>query len=297
MPIFRARSSAKINLSLDVLGRLPNGYHTLRSLVHPIGLWDELELAFRADDAIEFKCSDEELQGDDNLCVRAFRAWREATGFSGGATIRLQKRIPHGAGLGGGSGNAAAVLRLANQHPAENLSEERLLQIAAKLGADVPLFLLDSPVLMEGIGEQLSLVPALGGWVVVLKPREGFATPSIYRAWDESGLASQHGTKALLAVWQDNEIERIAPLLSNDLERAARLVSPLPARCIELLREAGGLNALMSGSGSACFGLFAGEEEARHGQARVEEAMAKDVLLVGATTFAVPLSKRGVELL
>jgi len=297
MPFFRARSSAKINLSLDILERLPDGYHTLASLVHPVGLWDEIELEFRGDDAVRFSCNQSELQSDDNLCVRAFKAWRDATKFQGGASIALRKNIPFGAGLGGGSGNAAAILRLANSHPAERLSEERLLEIAAKLGADVPLFLRNSPVLMEGIGEQLRGVEPLEGWVLLLKPREGFSTPSIYRAWDEHELQSQNGTQALLDVWPSSDIETIAPLLRNDLERAARLVSPLPARCVELLRESGSAGAMMSGSGSACFALFGREAEARRAREWLDGELAKDVLLVGATTFVAPLSACGVELL
>lgn len=297
MPLFRARSSAKINLSLDILDRLPNGYHTLCSLVHPVGLWDELELELRDDAHILFECDNEQLQGDDNLCVRAFKAWRQKANFSGGASIRLQKRIPFGAGLGGGSGNAAAVLRLANCASTASLREEELLEIAAKLGADVPLFLRPSPVLMEGIGDQLSGVEALEGWVVILKPREGFSTPAIYRAWDENDLKSHSGTGALLEVWNKAQIESIAPLLSNDLERAARLVSPLPARCVELLQLAGSFGARLSGSGSACFGLCSDSQHAREVQQKLEIELAKDVLLRGATTFTAPLVAKGVELL
>ena len=296
MPIFCARSSAKINLSLDIFDRLPNGYHTLASLVHPVGLWDELELEFRADELVQFTCDQSELQSDDNLCVRAFKAWREATGFEGGASIALQKTIPFGAGLGGGSGNAAAILRLANTNFEKPLGEEQLVRIAARLGADVPLFLRDNPVLMTGIGEKLREVAPLEGWVLLLKPREGFSTPSIYGAWDEHALQSKNATQALLDVWPGDDIETIAPLLGNDLERAARMVSPLPLRCVELLRESGSAGAMMSGSGSACFALFESEEEARRAHEWVEQKLAKDVLLASATTFVAPLSARGVEL-
>ena len=296
MAIFRARSSAKINLSLDILDRLPNGYHTLRSLVHPVGLWDELELELHDAPQIAFSCDNEELRGDDNLCVRAFKAWRDAANYKGGASIRLQKNIPFGAGLGGGSGNAAAVLRLANAGK-NALGESELHRIATKLGADVPLFLGENPVLMEGIGERLTPVAPLDGWVVLLKPSEGFATPAIYRAWDEGQTLSQNGTEALLEAWPRAEVSSVAPLLTNDLERAARMVSPLPARCIQLLEEAGALGARLSGSGSACFGLCSSQEKARAVQSKVDVELAKDVLLRNATTFVAPLVARGVELL
>ncbi len=296
MPIFRARSSAKINLSLDILERLPNGYHTLASVVHPVGLWDELELSFQLESNIVFRCDNEELNGDDNLCVHAFKAWRDATKFEGGASIRLNKRIPFGAGLGGGSGNAAAVLRLANARAPVSLREGELLEIAATLGADVPLFLRESPVLMEGIGDRLTEIAPLEGWVVLLKPRVGFPTPAIYRAWDEGELRSHRGTSALLDAWDTREIETVAPLLSNDLERAASLVSRLPARCVEVLNRAGALGSRLSGSGSACFGLCESPQHARQVQRNLEIELAKDVLLESATTFVAPLVSRGVEL-
>jgi len=297
MKILRAQSSAKINLSLDILERLPNGYHTLRSVVHPIGLWDTVELSFRSDERIVFECNHPDLCGDDNLCVRAFSAWRQAAGVALGADIRLLKNIPHGAGLGGGSGNAAATLLLAQRSGLGKLSEESLNALAATLGADVPLFLAGSPVLMEGIGEQLSPLPALTGWVVIVKPREGFSTPAIYRAWDENDLQSEGATDGLLSVWPRNDIEEIGKRLGNDLERAARLVSPLPALCIEMLLASDALGARLSGSGSACFGLFETQTEAEEARQRLEKQKAKGVLLEGATTHVAPLCSRGATLL
>jgi len=297
METLRAHSGAKINLSLDILERLPNGYHTLRSVVHPIGLWDMVEFSFRSDERIVFECDHPDLCGDDNLCVRAFSAWRQAVGIALGADIRLLKNIPHGAGLGGGSGDAAATLLLAQSGGLGQLKEETLSALAATLGADVPFFLAGTPVLMEGIGEQLSPLPALIGWVVLLKPREGFSTPAIYRAWDEGELQSERATEGLLSVWPSNDIEEIGKRLGNDLERAARLVSPLPALCIEGLLEAGALGARLSGSGSACYGLFGSQERAEEARRRLEKRKAKDVLLESATTLLAPLCSRGVELL
>jgi len=297
METLRAHSGAKINLSLDILERLPNGYHTLRSVVHPIGLWDTVELRFRSHERIVFECNHPELCGDDNLCVRAFSAWRQAAGVALGADIRLLKNIPHGAGLGGGSGNAAATLLLAQASGLGKLSSETLNALAATLGADVPLFLAGSPVLMEGIGEQLSPLSSLDGWVVLLKPREGFSTPAIYRAWDEGGLQSEGATDGLLSVWPRNDIEEIGKRLGNDLERAARLVSPLPALCIEKLLASGALGARLSGSGSACFGLFEAQERAEEAREHLEKQKAKDVLLEGATTYVAPLCLRGATLL
>ena len=297
METLRAQSGAKINLSLDILERLPNGYHTLRSVVHPIGLWDTVEFRFRRDERIVFECNHPDLCGDDNLCVRAFAAWTQAAGIALGADIRLLKNIPHGAGLGGGSGNAAATLLLAQASGLGELSSEALGALAAKLGADIPLFLAATPVLMEGIGEQLSPLPALNGWVVLLKPREGFSTPAIYRAWDENRLQSERATEGLLSVWPRNDIEEIGKRLGNDLERAARLVSPLPALCIETLLASGALGARLSGSGSACYGLFGSQIEAEEARERLEKQKAKDVLLEGATTHVAPLCSQGATLL
>jgi 4-diphosphocytidyl-2-C-methyl-D-erythritol kinase len=292
METFRIRSAAKVNLTLDILNTRADGYHELASVVHTIGWWDELEIGF-VDEANSLQCNRAELEGDDNLCVRAVQAWREATGKRFGANIHLFKTIPTGAGLGGGSGNAAAMIHVLNRK--FPVDESQMHEIAAKLGADVPLFLQGGAMLMEGIGEKLTPLSPAQGWLLIVKPETSFSTPDIYRAWDAQNLSSTNATPAMRAIWNDS-LFQIACKMANDLQTAAESLSPLPRLCCDLLREAGAIGAQMSGSGSACFGLFESEGQARIAQQKVMSFLAKDVLTAQATTFVAPFVESGVEL-
>lgn len=291
------RSAAKVNLTLDVLARRADGYHQLASIVHTVGIWDEIEVEICDGGEIAFSCNREELAGEENLCVRAVRQWNHATGENRGARIQLQKRIPTGAGLGGGSGNAAAILLALNRASKNPLSSENLRAIGAKLGADVPLFLQGGAVLMEGIGEKLTPLAPLSGWLLIVKPQLSLSTPAVYRAWDEGDFKSRNDTPQLLEIWSNGDLNRIAANMGNDLERAAAPITDVPARLIELLNRSGAIGARMSGSGSACFALFASQTAARNAAQQLETALAKDVHLRASHLFVAPFSGRGVEFL
>ncbi|MBW3636730.1 MAG: 4-(cytidine 5'-diphospho)-2-C-methyl-D-erythritol kinase [Armatimonadetes bacterium] len=294
---FRLKSAAKVNLTLDILGRRADGYHELASVVHTVGIWDELELDIHDGGEISFTCNRTELAGDENLCVRAVQTWNKATGANFGARIHLQKRIPTGAGLGGGSGNAAAMLLALNRASASPLSGAQLHEIGATLGADVPLFLEGGAVLMEGIGEKLTPLEPLAGYLFVIKPEASFATPSIYRAWDASGFRSQNATPQLLEIWNRGDLSEIAGRMGNDLERATAQFSDLPARLIHLLRQCEPLGAQMSGSGSACFSVYEEPFQVHEICKALETALAKDVQLRSSQLFVAPFCERGVEFL
>ncbi len=292
---FHLRSSAKINLSLDILARRADGYHQLASVVHSVGLYDEIELELTRDGEIALDCADAELCGEANLCARAVRLWNQTTGDRFGARIGLHKTIPTGAGLGGGSGNAAAILLALARASKIAVSAGALEKLGAQLGADVPLFLHGGALLMEGIGEKLTPLAPLDGWIVLVKPPVSLATPPMYRAWDESELQSENATPDLLKDWQSG-LATIAANLGNDFARVVNQLMPAPSRCVELLRQVGALGAQMSGSGSACYGIFADGNAAQAAQAELEIALAKDVLTEGAATWVVPFVARGVEI-
>ena len=292
MELFRVRSAAKVNLTLDILKTRADGYHELASIVHTIGIWDELQIRF-VDEAVSLKCNHAELEGDDNLCVRAVKLWRESTKEKFGAEIELQKQIPTGAGLGGGSGNAAAMIQVLNRK--FPVDESEMHRIATKLGADVPLFLRGGAMLMEGIGEKLTPLSSTNGWLLLVKPRESFSTPDIYRAWDAQNRSSTNATPQMRAIWNRNSLAEIAGNMENDLQFAAQELSPLPRICCKMLCEVGAIGAQMSGSGSACFGVFETENDARIAQEKLISLLAKDVLIHGATTFVAPLVQTGVE--
>ena len=289
-------SAAKVNLTLDVLSRRRDGYHELQSVVHAVGLWDTLRFDFAANrhyqTAITVGCNDQTLSGENNLCFKAARAWLEAVQNKGHTHpvychIQLEKRIPHGAGLGGGSGNAAATLAAFNKYHRDVLSESELLRVATKIGADVPFFLMGGAALMEGIGDRLSPLPALDGWLVIVQGTQTLSTPAVYGAWDELKRDSQRATPLMLEAFGDTELsgmgmtledltraplrrvdvapahlESVAGALGNDLECAAQALLPELSFMAELLLGQGALSARMTGSGSAVFGLFENENDA-----------------------------------
>ncbi len=294
---FQLRSAAKVNLTLDILHRRPDGYHELASVVHTVGIWDEISIEIEKAGEISFSCNRADLSGDDNLCVRAVQGWNLATNASLGANIHLEKRIPTGAGLGGGSGNAAAILLALNRASQNPLSEADLSAIGATLGADVPLFLRGGAVLMEGIGEKLTPLSVLSGHLLVVKPEISFGTPAIYRAWDNSEMESRRDTSKMLETWPSGDLTAVAQRLGNDLERAAALQFAIPGQLIQILGESGALGAQMSGSGSACFGIYATEPAARAASEKVASALAKLVPAPNAQLFVAPLVSRGIEFL
>lgn len=181
---------AKINLSLRLLGKRPDGYHEIETLMAPITLADELEISHAHDVVpgnVTLLCNDLSLPtGPENLCVKAAHSFQEASGIKEPIAITLLKKIPHGAGLGGGSSDAAAVLRGMNVLFDEPLVAEELHQLAASLGSDVPFFLQEKPAWCRGRGEQLIEAPSLPTWsLLLIKPPFSIETAWAYQAWDK----------------------------------------------------------------------------------------------------------------
>ncbi len=292
------QSSAKINLTLDVLSRRSDGYHALQSVIHTIGLWDTLTFDFQPE--FEITCNLKHLANEDNLCWKALRLWREAAEKLGqnkfnGVQIHVEKRIPMGAGLGGGSGNAAATLLALNRHCQNLLDEKSLHLVAAKVGADVPLFLEGGCALMEGIGEKLSPLPDLSGWIVVVQPPQKLSTPAVFRAWDEVCLVktpvSAH-TPRMLDCLRSGDLTQAAKVLGNDLTPAAQHLGLDIGQLKNLLLEHGALGAEMTGSGSAVFGIFDSENAARKAVSHLENQRDKLNLEFVA---AIPLCDQAVR--
>jgi 4-diphosphocytidyl-2-C-methyl-D-erythritol kinase len=293
------RSPAKINLSLDILRVRPDGYHELQSVVHCIGLYDVLKFEFLCDEnpLLQFHCNDVNLETDDNLCLRAVReyvkAWETHSGLRGwsGVRITLRKNIPMGAGLGGGSGNAATTLRALAERFEHSLDETQIHRVATKLGADVPLFLKGGCVLMEGIGEKLSVLPALEGAVVIVVPDQHASTPEVYRRFDEINEPSRASTPALLETMGAGNISTVAHSVGNDLQRAAQSLGIDVELPIHLLKKYGAMGAQMSGSGAASFGLFRNHAAAQHA---VENMRGDGSLPENYKVFVAPLVVGGV---
>ncbi|NLH49442.1 MAG: 4-(cytidine 5'-diphospho)-2-C-methyl-D-erythritol kinase [Myxococcales bacterium] len=251
---------AKINLRLEIIGRRPDGYHLLQSVMVPISLYDELTFSPAAT-GVQFTCSDPGLPtGDDNLVVRAAKAILSAASCSRGVKIHLDKNIPSAAGLGGGSSDAATTLMSVRDLFSLAISDERLHDLAAGLGADVPFFLYRSACLVEGIGEKVSKYTVASGLpVALIKPAEGLSTPRVYQAlnWPLTHHRKAHNLPASLG-----DLHTVCAWLRNDLEAPAEALLPRIADGKKLLRDQGATGVQMSGSGPTIFGIFNRQEEA-----------------------------------
>ena len=254
---------AKVNLTLDVLSKRPDGYHDISTIMRTVDIFDIVEISL-TDQGIELSTSLDFLPTDEkNIAYRAAQAIFSETGIQKGAKIHITKNIPCGAGMGGGSADGAAVLVLLNELLGYPVSKERLLEIGAKIGADVPFCIKCGTCLAEGIGEVLTKISAKGSIpVVVVKPEVSISTPLMYKKLDEREIIKRPDTKAMIKALQEGSTEKIADLLYNVMEDAAIEEHPVISEIKESLIKKGALNAIMTGSGSAVFGIFRTTEEA-----------------------------------
>ena len=257
---------AKINLFLAVTGRRADGFHDLVSVVIPLAWGDELSVQTTADGAFTLACDNSDVPADDtNLVLRAAKAFRGATGWTGGAHFELTKRIPAGAGLGGGSSDAVAALRALNQLAGQPLTAAGLSEVAVQVGSDCPLFLADAPVTMRGRGERIEPLPAAvaarlrGQRVLLCKPPFGINTAWAYRQLAAAAPVSYQApniAEAHVAAWMADPERPLEDLAVNSFEAvvfAKQVTLPVLAQD---LRETCGLHLHLSGSGSACFVLL-----------------------------------------
>jgi 4-diphosphocytidyl-2-C-methyl-D-erythritol kinase len=270
MPALARQSPAKINLTLRVGLLWPDGFHELESLVARVGLCDTVGVTPRADGEFALECDDPSIPCDDtNLALRAARLLAEHTGTTEGARVSLGKRIPAGAGLGGGSSNAATTLRLLNELWQLGLRRHELAVLGAQIGSDVPLFFHGPLCVVRGRGEQVEDVKSvLQGWVVLVLPEIRCSTRDVYVAWDVCAKPPRRPTvqdvlqrAARATVGEAGEPRDISadvlmPLLFNDLEGPALSISPPLGELAEQLRHLSGDTMRMTGSGSAFFRLF-----------------------------------------
>ncbi|HLX95050.1 MAG TPA: 4-(cytidine 5'-diphospho)-2-C-methyl-D-erythritol kinase [Verrucomicrobiae bacterium] len=257
------KSPCKVNLLLNILGRRADGFHELESVLHPVKLYDQLTFRRRSA-GVELSCSDANLPADaQNLVHRAATAFLQAAGINEGVAIRLEKKIPLAAGLGGGSGNAAATLIALNELFDQPLAAVKLNELAAALGSDVPFFLQDRPALATGRGEKirsLDFFPALRGKALLLiHPGFGISTAWAYQALARfpAALNGRPGrAQELISNLQTNNWPAVADGFYNSLEAPALEKYPILGLFQEFLRAHGALATLMSGSGSTTFALF-----------------------------------------
>lgn len=253
---------AKINLTLAVRERRPDGFHEIESWIVPIALYDTLSFAESAEWALDVCPPTPAIPVDEsNLVTRAARALAKASGVPCQARVTLQKQIPAGAGLGGGSSDAAATLLGLNQLWNINWPVERLMPIAASLGSDVPLFLDPRPVIVSGRGEIIeSLYRSWSGWVALVIPPFGLSTADVYRRHAESPPAPIPRNQPWLETPPD--ALTLGHRLFNDLDSAAFAIEPRLDRLRSTLDSALRRPVRMTGSGSCLFSVFDSQTEA-----------------------------------
>lgn len=256
------QAPAKVNLTLLVSARRGDGYHDVSTVMQTVDLGDTLTLTGEGR-GLTLTCTDPAVPADDsNLVLRAARLFFAEAGLPvPDLHFRLEKRIPSQAGLGGGSSNAASALLALRTLYAPALSDEKLECMAARLGSDVPFFIRGGTMHCTGRGERIAPLPPLtAGWFVIVKPPEGFSTPAMYRRLDELPPEPVR-PDGMTAALESGDIRAVAAALYNSFERAVPPDSAV--RAIEdALRVHGALAAMLSGSGSAVFGLFDREDTA-----------------------------------
>jgi 4-diphosphocytidyl-2-C-methyl-D-erythritol kinase len=264
MPPLLLRAPAKINLTLEVLARREDGYHSIRSVMVPISLSDEIEVS--PADEFAFHCSDPGLRGEHNLALRALRAIEQAAVEPLRASVALRKRIPLQAGLGGGSSDAATLLLAAAAGCFGRIHVADWLEMARALGSDVPFFLAQTGALVEGTGERVTALGALSEWaVVIVKPPSSISTAHAYATIvrQQRQIRPRKGSISLRCAeaLQRGNFDAVESLLHNDFYEIA-MNDPAVRQAAQALRDAGATHPLLAGSGSAVFAL-ARDVEAR----------------------------------
>ena len=264
------QSPCKVNLLLNILGRRPDGYHELETVMQPVAIFDRLVFE-RGGAAVDLSCTDPSLPTDSrNLVHRAATAFLAAAGIKEGIRIHLEKRIPLAAGLGGGSGNAAVTLSGLNELFGQPLAAERLNEIAAALGSDIPFFLQSRPALATGRGEQIQPLEPFealrNAAFVLIHPGFGIATAWAYQqlARFPDALYGKPGrARSLLRRLREADLATAGKEFYNSLEAPALEKFPLLALFQKFLRENGAAATLMSGSGSTTFAVTRDYDAAR----------------------------------
>lgn len=267
------KAYAKINWYLYVKGKRPDGYHDLDMIMQHIDLHDDLYIENLSDNELRLGItgSDALSISDDNLIIKAARMLQTHSGTTQGAYIRLEKRIPIGAGLGGGSADAAAVLTGLNRLWGLNYTLHQLQQIGLQIGADVPYCLEPGPAIVSGIGEQVQKVDfQQEAWLILLKPEASLSTKDVFAGYRHGGSEVPRLNDAAAAI-KCGRWELLYQFCVNSLQAPAAGMLPEICQLIDILKNNGALFAQMSGSGSAVFGVFDTKEDAVLAYHRIEQ--------------------------
>lgn len=271
----KIKAPAKINLTLDVTGRRPNGYHDLRMIMQTIDLYDEITISKLNEDEIRLSMNKElpdKIPPEKNLVWKAASLMKENYNIAGGFSIYLEKNIPAAAGLAGGSSDCAATLLGINELCGLGLSLDELCELGVQLGADVPFCIRKGTMLSEGIGEILTPLPALSPlWTLLIKPDISVSTAYVYTHLNLPALTSHPDTEYMLDCISRRDDVALAKGLANVLETVTIPEYPVLAELKEFLLKEGAIGSLMSGSGPTTYGLFQDEILARMALKKAQE--------------------------
>lgn len=256
---------AKVNLGLDVVRRLPNGYHEVRMIMQTVGVHDTIILTKKTE-GISFSTQNGDIPCDDtNLAYIAAKRFLEAYGVKGGVEIKLIKRIPVAAGLAGGSTDAAAVLKGMNLLYETGLGSDELMDIGVKIGADVPYCILGGTALAEGIGEKLTpLCPVWDAVVLLAKPKLFVSTKEVYGRLKITEKTRHPDIDGMINAIREGSLTGITDRMENVLQDVTAGLHPVILTLIQAMERSGARKAMMSGSGPTVFGIFRTKEEAEH---------------------------------
>ncbi len=290
------KAHAKINLSLDIIGKMPDGYHEVRMVMQTISLCDIAEVCesnVAERDRIHVVMKNSNIPADEsNLCHKAARAFLDETDSCGkttlmGLDITITKNIPEAAGLAGGSTDAAAVLYLANEllrtkDVDSALDTERLLALAKSVGADVPFCLLEGTGLCEGIGEKITRLSAIPDCsILIAKVKEGMSTATIYNEYDALDSPYHPDVDRQVQAVLSGDIREIAAYSGNTLFEVTNSHIPAVGELVDIIRKTKALGAQMSGSGPSVFGIFTSEKDAEDAADAVRERFPEAFTYVG----------------
>lgn len=274
------KALAKINLGLDVLGRRENGYHDVRMVMQTIYLYDDVFMEKTKEEGIHLETNLFYLPvNENNIAYKAAKLLMDEFQIEGGVSIRLNKFIPVSAGMAGGSSNAAAVLFGMNRMYQLGLSQQELMERGVKLGADVPYCIMRGTVLAEGIGEELTPLPALPKcYVLIAKPPVSVSTKTVYEKLDALDIVKHPNIDGILEGLEEQNLEKIAANMGNVLEEVTVGDYPVIEKIKKVMKDAGALNAMMSGSGPTVFGIFTDRKAAKQAYGEIrKKGLAKQV--------------------
>lgn len=281
MNTYSIKAYAKINLGLDVCGRLENGYHIVKMIMQSVGIYDEL-IFTKTDGPVILKADGTDLPLDENnLIVKAVELMRKEYGIRDGVSVELTKNIPIAAGMAGGSTDAAAALKAMNVMFELGLSEERLKELGVRLGADIPYCIMGKTALAEGIGEKLYRLPDMPEcYLLVAKPDIDVSTKYVYEHLDAKTEITHPDIDGMISAIENNDLQGVADRLGNVLEEVTVEAHPIVAHMKAKMLEAGAMGSLMSGSGPTVFGIFTDRQKALDACKIMKEAYATAAVFV-----------------